>query len=118
MTCRLQVQLPAKDNHPEQSWHVLYRYSHFRSLWAQLCSELADIRDSTAKQLPDLPPFPPKWPFVKSESSLLYRSKGLQHFICGVTSQGGYEPCVGTRAANMVDLLSGFLEVRGVGSLA
>lgn len=58
-----------------------------------------------------MPPFPPKWPFVKSESSLLYRCKGLRHFLCGITSQGGYEPYVGSRAANMVDLLSAFLEV-------
>jgi hypothetical protein len=105
------VQLPAKDNQPERSWRVLYRYSHFRALWVYLYSELADIRDCTAKQLPDLPLFPKNWPFVKSESSLQYRCKGLQHFMCGVASQGGYEPCVGARAANMVDLLSAFLEV-------
>ena len=105
------MQLPAKDNQPLKSWSILYRYSYFRALWKFLCSELTDIRDSTAKQVPDMPPFPPKWPFVKSESSLNYRCKGLQHFLCGIISQGGYEPYVGSRAANMVDLLSAFLEV-------
>mmetsp|Transcript_15736 Transcript_15736/g.26264 ORF Transcript_15736/g.26264 Transcript_15736/m.26264 type:complete len:607 (+) Transcript_15736:65-1885(+) len=108
---RVEVQLGAKDNQPLRAWHVLYRYSHFRAIWTHLSAELADIRESTDKELPDMPPFPPKWPFVKSESSLQYRCKGLQHFMCGITSQGGYEPFVGSRAANMVDLLSAFLEV-------
>lgn len=108
---KIELQLPPKDNMPLRSWHVTYRYSHFRSVRDFLCAELADIRQSTAKHLPDMPNFPPKWPFVKSESSLQYRCQGLQHFICSLASQGAYEPFVGPRAVNMVDLLSAFLEV-------